>query len=81
MAGSINMDMASVPGNAQAVTPSDTTVLNCAGLYIGSTGNVVVETQQGNTVTFTGYPSGSWLWLQIAKVKAATTASNIVAVA
>lgn len=80
MAGSINMDMASVPGNAQAVTPSDTTVLNCAGLYIGGTGNVVVETQQGNTVTFTGYPAGTWLWLQIYKVKAATTATNIVAV-
>lgn len=80
MAGSTNMEAGAVPGNASAVTPSDTTTLNCIGLYVGGGGSVVVETLQGNTVTFAAHPAGTWLWLQIGKVKAATTATNIVAV-
>jgi hypothetical protein len=79
MAGSVMMDVAAVPGNAAAVTPSDSTVLDCVGLYVGGTGNVVVETQQGQLVTFASVPGGSWIWLQIARVRAATSATSIVA--
>ena len=80
MAGSQMMDASGIPGNAAAVTPSDATVLNCLGLYVGGAGNVVVETQNGATVTFSSVPAGSWIWMQINKVKAATAATNIVAV-
>lgn len=41
-------------GSAQAVTPSDTTVVNCRAIYVGGTGNVAVKTATGAAaVTFT----------------------------
>ena len=64
--------------NAQAVTPSDVTVLeNCRALYVG-TGGDVVATVGGQDVTFVNVPDGTWLPVMATKVKAATTASDIV---
>jgi hypothetical protein len=38
---SVAFNEAWVPNNARAVTPSDTTVLNCVALYVGAAGNVL----------------------------------------
>jgi hypothetical protein len=66
-----------------AVTPSDGTDLPdgvCRGLYIGSGGNLVVISQSGSTVTFTGVVTGSVLPIRAKRVKStSTTASSIVA--
>ena len=75
--------------NAVAVTTSDT--VNIAppatldaneparALYIGTTGNLVVITAGGDTVTFNAVPVGI-LPVSVTRVKAtSTTASNIVA--
>lgn len=66
---------------AVAVTPSDSTVLvNTRGLYVGTSGNLVVEMADGQTVTFTSVPIGIFP-IQVTKVlSTGTTASNIVAV-
>ena len=62
-----------------AVTPSDATVLTTSrALFVGSGGTLVV-TMLGSDVTFTNVQSGAILPLQVQKVKAATTATGIVA--
>lgn len=64
-----------------SVTPSDTTVLaqGCKSLWIGGTGNVVVTMWDGTTATFTAVPAGTRLPVSPQLVKAATTATLIVA--
>jgi hypothetical protein len=67
-------------GKAAAVTKSDTTDLGrTRAVWVGGTGNLVVTMADGNDATFTAVPAGSWLWIQVQKVKNATTATNIVA--
>jgi hypothetical protein len=64
-----------------AVTPSDATVLNFSALYVGVTGDVVIQPFAGDaTVTYHAYPGGSWLPAAGVKVMAATTAADILAV-
>lgn len=66
---------------AVAVAPDDNIDLaNVArSLYIGTTGNLVVITAAGNTVTFNAVPVGI-LPVRVSRVKATgTTASNILA--
>jgi hypothetical protein len=66
-----------------AVTPSDTTVLDCRALFVGGAGNVAIATRDRPTataVTFTGVLAGSILPVAAYKVMATnTTATNIVA--
>jgi hypothetical protein len=68
------------PGDAAAVTPSNTVNLTEPSvLYIGVTGNVRVTTAQGTDVTFTAVPAGFILPVQVLKVWATnTTATGIV---
>ena len=40
------------PGNAAAVTKSDTTVFNASHIYVGTAGTVTVVTEKGQTVAF-----------------------------
>lgn len=64
---------------AKTVTPSDSTVVNCRGLYVGTTGDVAVTTARGDVVTFKTVPVGL-LPIQCQKVMSTnTTASNILA--
>ena len=64
----------------QAVTPSDTTELNCRALYIGGTGNVVLQMpDREETATFLSVPAGTFMPVSARRVMAATTATNIVA--
>lgn len=64
---------------AIAVTPSDATILQTTrGLYIGTTGTVVVRMTDGVIATFNTVPVGI-LQVQVTQVMAATAASNILA--
>lgn len=67
--------------NAVAVVPADADLANYArGLYVGGTGNVVVQMAGNeNTVTFSAVPAGSILPICVSQVRAATTATLIVA--
>jgi hypothetical protein len=76
---SISYNEAWVPQGAVAVTPSNTTLVNCVALYIGSTGNVVIDTIANTNVTFANVPGGTTLWIKAIRVKATSTATNIVA--
>lgn len=50
-------------GQLTSVTPSDSTIYSPAlrQLYVGSAGNVSVEDEAGNTVTFMNAPAGFYL--------------------
>lgn len=51
-----------------------------AVLYVGTGGNVAVETIGGDSITLTGVVSGSFLPIMVSKVKVTgTTASDIIA--
>jgi hypothetical protein len=65
-----------------AVTKSDTTVLApTRGLYVGGTGNLTVDFADGTTdVLLTAPALGIIHPISVVKVKAATTATVIVAI-
>jgi hypothetical protein len=48
-------------------------------LYIGGAGNLEVETVGGDIVTFVGVQAGQFIPVNVMKVRAATSASNILA--
>lgn len=68
--------------DATAITPTDgtgTQFQQCRALYIGTTGNLVVEMASGNQVTLNSVPVGI-IDIQVHRVLATgTTATNIVA--
>lgn len=69
----------SICSDAVAITPSNTTVLDLNGFYVGTTGNVAVVTAGGTTVTFTAVPAGAVIPLRVQTIRStSTTASNIV---
>ena len=68
------------------VTPNDSTNVtgadanNPAALYVGTGGDVEVITLNGDTVVFNNVPTGTFMPIQVTRVKAAnTTATDIVA--
>lgn len=74
-------------GAAKAVTPSDTADIlrdqenDCSGptLYVGTGGSLVVITIAGDEVTFANVPDGTFIPVMVKRVKAATTATDILA--
>lgn len=67
------------PGDAAAVTPSDTDTFTPSVIYTGSGGIIRVMTAQGTDVTFNATQAGSVLPLQVIRVYSTTTsATNIV---
>lgn len=67
---------------AAAVTPSNSADLPngiCRALYIGTGGDLVVDTYGNSSITFTGVLGGTILPLQIKRVRATSTAANMVA--
>ena len=53
---------------------------NPAALYVGTGGDVEVITLNGDTVVFHNVPTGTFMPIQVTRVKAAnTTASDIIA--
>jgi len=71
--------------SAENVTASDTAIISYFYLYVGGTGNVVVQPfhqkdpANPKTVTFTSVPAGTYLRVMVSKVlSTGTTATNIV---
>lgn len=65
--------------NSAAVTPSDSTEQAFSMLYVGSTGNLVIEDEKGVQTTFTNVQDGQLLPISGQKVRSSsTTATNIV---
>jgi hypothetical protein len=69
---------ASIPTYAEAIAKSDTASNAFSYIYVGTTGNVAVVTEDGQTVTFNAVPAGQYIWVRTQKVLNATTASNMV---
>lgn len=67
-----------VPGNAVAITKSDSTVVEFFGIYVGVTGDVVIRGRNATTVTFKAVPAGVILPVYANRVMAATTATDLV---
>lgn len=68
----------SIPTYAEAITKSDTASNTFSYIYVGTAGNVVVQTEEGQTVTFSSVPAGQYIWCRVRRVMSATTASNLV---
>lgn len=75
-------------GRAASVTPSDTVNIpsvsggsnNGCVLFVGTAGNLRVQTVGGDDVTFNNINTGAFLPVQVVRVYATgTTASNIIA--
>jgi hypothetical protein len=66
--------------NAIEVTKSDSADLSSISraVYIGGDGDLTVEMAGGQVVAFTGLLAGTVLPIRVKKVKAATTATNVV---
>ena len=64
------------------ITPSDTTLINCRGIYVGGAGNVTLSIDGVTAaVTLTAVPVGTILpiCLDAGRVMAATTATLLIA--
>jgi hypothetical protein len=81
MASYHNADATRPASRAVAVTPSDATTLQVTrGLFVGTAGDVVVDmADQGSSITFANVANGQFLPIQVTKVLAATSASDILA--
>jgi len=65
--------------DAAVITPSDTTMLDLNGLYIGGTGAVTVITGAGNSVLISALPVGAQIRnLHIIKVMATGTTATLI---
>jgi hypothetical protein len=69
------------PGEAGAVTPSDTTNISATrALYVGSSGDVRVQMLDGTVITLTNLAAGILHPLQVIRVyETGTTAAGIIA--
>ena len=65
-----------------ACTPSDTTLVTCKALYVGTTGNIAISSSSSTAaVTFVGVSEGTVLPVELfggRVMSTNTTASNIV---
>lgn len=74
-----NADQSSSARTAKVLTADDNTTLSPVpnSLYIGTGGDVFIETVDGDEVPFYNMPDGSYLLCAVAKILETTTASNI----
>ena len=76
----INADHTKPAYGAFAVTPADSDLAKPArAVYVGGAGDVAVIMASGDEVTFSGCLAGTILPIQVIQIKAATTATNILA--
>ena len=62
-----------------AITPSDTVGNIWSYIYVGTGGDIALATENGDAITLTAVPQGSWVWVRTSLVKATgTSASNLV---
>ena len=65
---------------AKTVTPSDSTELEITrGVFVGTTGDLTVTMADGHDAVFVNIASGTIVPIQVSKIKAATTATDILA--
>ena len=65
-----------------AIVPSDTTLLNVRGIYVGVTGNISLLTAGGNAITLTAVLAGTILPIETSRINATgTTATSLVGLA
>jgi hypothetical protein len=76
------MNNQSIPSNASAITPNDTTNQHYLGIYVGATGDIRVQMAGGGApVTFVGAIAGTMLPIEVTRVYlTGTTAANLVGV-
>lgn len=66
-------------GGAFAITPADAGAIYATSLYVGTGGDIAVDMENGDTVTFSAVPSGAIMPIRVRRVySTGTTASNIV---
>jgi len=68
------------PGDAAAVTLSDTARFEPSVIYVCTEGNVSVITSQGNTVLFTAVPAGAIIPVRVIGVRSTGTTAGITLV-
>ena len=67
------------PGTGTAVTISDSTVVAYSSIYVGTGGDVYLSFKNGGSlIKLASVPSGTFIYSQIIRVGASTTATNIV---
>lgn len=65
--------------SAKVVTPHDTNGNVFDSLWVGVTGNLAIQTAQGDDITIVAVPAGTLLPIQVKLVKATgTTATSIL---
>jgi hypothetical protein len=67
------------PSNDVIVAPNGTTNNDGCVLYVGGAGTLNVQTVGGDDVSFVGVLAGTFIPVNVLKVYASSTASNIVA--
>lgn len=66
-------------GGAFTITPADAGAIYATSLYVGTGGDIAVDMENGDTVTFSAVPSGAIMPIRVRRVySTGTTASNIV---
>lgn len=69
----------------EALTASDSTLVTCNALYVGTGGNITINRAEtgGTSVTYVAVPTGSYLLVDLKNgrvMSTNTTASDLVAV-
>jgi len=73
------LESISAPSQFGALTTSDVKQsINLRGLFVGTGGDVVVKSNDGEVVTFKNVPDGSYLPIITDTVTTATTAADLV---
>lgn len=68
-----------IADEAVVVTPSDSTVLNAGVLFVGTGGDITVDTLNSTNKTFKNVADGSILYVMVTKVYATgTTADDLL---
>jgi hypothetical protein len=67
-------------GPGFAVTPSDTTLVNCRALWVGGTGALAVATQSGTAITLSAVPAGTLIPIALdqGRVMATNTTATLI---
>jgi hypothetical protein len=67
-------------GPGFAVTPSDSTLVNCRALWVGGTGALAVATQTGTAVTLSAVPAGTLIPIALdqGRVMATNTTATLI---
>jgi hypothetical protein len=74
------MSIESAPATSLlAVTPSDSTVLNCRALYVGGAGNIaIMGVRDSAAVTLSGVLAGTVLPISASKVMSTNTTCTLI---